>query len=158
MWITIPRSYWKAFGVVFTTILAPLSVHQLVGGDDNPSQEPRIAETSVVTSQELTPSTTRIVARGSGSTPEAAFQNAIEAAMQQSIAAEVSTEDWNLHGQKYLTLLRHNGNGILRGWRELSGSSERHLSGRLYHSDVAVEVDGEALRERLHLARNDISP
>ncbi|OWK35875.1 hypothetical protein FRUB_08438 [Fimbriiglobus ruber] len=98
------------------------------------------------------------MARGSGPNAEAAFQNAIDAAMQQAIAAEVSAADWSRHGQTYLALLRRNGNGILRGWRELSSVSERHLSGRVFRSEVAVEVDGEALRERLHPKSQTASP
>ena len=155
MLLRIPRAYWKAFGVVFTSVVAPLGIRHLddTGHETSPA-EPIPAETALVTSPVLSPATTRIVAQGTGSTPEAAFQNAIDTALQHAIVAEVSSADWSWHGQIYLASLRRNGDGILRGWRELSGVSERHLTGRVFRSEVAVEVDGEALRKRLKQTRS----
>ena len=151
MFSKIPATYWKVLGVVFTSILAPLGLRHF---DDTSSEKPVPDSNSqpapIVAAQELSPGATRIVAHGAGSNAEAAFQNAIDSALQQAIAAELSATDWNKHGQSYLTTLRRNGDGILRGWREVSSTSEHHLTGRVFHSEVSVEVDVKALRALLH--------
>jgi hypothetical protein len=149
----VPPVVWKILGVLFTSVLAPVGIRHL----DDTSPEPTPAEpipalTSVVPLQELSPSTTRILAKGSGSTPEAAFQNAIDDALRQAVAAEVSAIDWQWHSQTYLASLRQNGTGVLRSWHEVSSVSEHHPLGRVFHSEVAVDVDLEALREHLHSA------
>ncbi|HEX4613724.1 MAG TPA: hypothetical protein VH092_36415 [Urbifossiella sp.] len=145
---------WKVLAVLFTSIAAPLSVQQISGNlNPAPASEVVFTEPPAEPAPATLPATIRVVAQGSGLTPDAAFQNALETAMQQAMMAEVSTSEWALHGRVYLALIRHNGNGLLRGWRELSSGSERHLTGRTYKSEVAIELDGEALRERLHLAR-----
>jgi len=143
MSLKIPPTYWKVIGVMFTSIVAPISIRHIDDIHEISTKPP-------VTPQQLTPAT-RIVAHGSGASPEAAFQNAIDAALQEAIVAQVSAADWKRYGQTYLTSLRHNGNGILRGWRELSSMPERNVIGRIYRSEVAVEVDEKVLRERLHL-------
>jgi len=86
---------------------------------------------------------------GIGPTPGTAFQSAVDAALQRAVSAEVSAADWQQHGPAYLAALRQNGAGVLRGWHEVSNSSERRLTGRVFHSEVSVEVDVATLRERL---------
>lgn len=151
MTITISRSHWKAVGLIFTSLVAPLTIKYM----DSPAEAaaPVPAPTPVAVLPELVPATTRVVATGSGPTPEAAFQNAVDSALQQSAAAEVSTADWGRYGPTYLASLRRNGGGVLRGWRELSSVGERHLTGRVYKSEVVVDVDGVALRDRLRQAK-----
>ena len=151
MFIKLPPVCWKILGILFTSILAPVGIRHL----DSVGQEPTPAEallTSAMTAplQKVDPSATRIVAKGSGSTPEIAFQNAMNAALHQAVAAEVSALDWRQHNQAYLASLRQNGTGVLHGWQEVSSTSEHHLTGRVFHSEVAVEVDIAALRTRLH--------
>lgn len=104
---------------------------------------------SPVPAQALVPATARVRAKGSGPTPEAAFQSALDAALHQAVAAEVSAADWQRYGRDYLASLRQNGTGVLRGWHEVASGSEWRLAGRVFHSEVAVEVDVNALRERL---------
>jgi hypothetical protein len=149
MSIKVPMNVWKILGVAFTSILAPVGIRHL----DDQQKQACPAEVPVATQtaqyEELPPSETRIRAKGSGSTSEAAFQSAIDAALRQAVAAEVSAADWNLHSQAYLSTLRQNGTGVLRGWQEISTSNEWHVTGRTHHSEVTVEVDIEALRESL---------
>lgn len=151
MTITISRSHWKAVGLVFTSLVAPLTIKYMDGGPAEAAAP--VAPVPAAVLPELTPATTRVVATGSGPTPEAAFQNAVDAALQQSAAAEVSTADWGRYGPTYLASLRRNGGGVLRGWRELSSVTERHLTGRVYKSEVVVDVDAAALRDRLRLTK-----
>jgi len=73
----------------------------------------------------------------------------VNAALRQAVAAAVSAADWRARGPAYLASLRLDGAGVLRGWKQVAASSERHLAGRVYHADVSVEVDVAALRERL---------
>ena len=159
MFSKVPVTYWKVLGVVFTSILAPLGLRHLDNASsDKPAPDSNSQPAAIVAGQELSPGATRIVAHGTGSNAEAAFQNAIESALQQAIAAELTSAEWNKHGQSYLTILRRNGDGILRGWREVSSTSEHHLTGRVFHSEVSVEVDVKALRELLHPGHRATQP
>lgn len=147
------RSYWKVVGVIFTSVVAPLAVKYLdVSGSEPATPEPVPAVVPAEPPVELSANTTRVVGKGTGATPEAAFQSAVDAALQQSVASEVSAADWGRNGPQYLASLRRNGGGVLRGWRELSSVGERHLTGKVYRSEVAVDVDAAALRERLRPA------
>jgi hypothetical protein len=155
MFVKFAPVSWKILPVLFTSIAAPLSVQQISSNLNSAStSEVIFTEPPAEPVSSSLPASIRVVAHGTGLTPDAAFQNALEAAMQQAMMAEVSTSEWAQHGRVYLALIRHNGNGLLRGWREISSGSERHLTGRTYKSEVAIELDGEALRERLHLARS----
>jgi hypothetical protein len=155
MTITISRTFCKVAGVVFTGFFAPLGV-KLIDSNWN-TTTPATAELPPVVAPldpppAPTPGTTRVVAQGTGPTAEAAFQNAIDTALQQTVAAEVSAAEWGRYGPYYLASVRRNGAGLLRGWRELSNVGERHLTGRVYRSEVAVDVNATALRERLRPA------
>jgi hypothetical protein len=132
---------WKVLGVAFTSILAPVGIRHLDDlGQQNTSDK-------VTACQKAAP--TRILAKGTGSTSEAAFQNALDNALHLAIVAEVGAAEWKLNSEIYLASLRQNGTGILSGWHEVSNSSERHLTGRVFQSEVSVEVNVEILRERL---------
>ena len=145
---------WTVLGILLTAILAPAGVRQYDAADrERPPAESGPAASSAAPPQDRRPSITRVRATGTGPTPEAAFQVAMDAALRQAVAAEVSAADWHQHGRDYLASLRRDGTGVLRGWHELSSSSERHLTGRVYRCEVAVEVDAGALRERLNPAR-----
>ncbi len=146
----IPPTYWKVLGVAFTSIIAPVGIRHFDDiGHDPPPAEIISAVATDPTPALPAPAAARILAKGNGPTPDAAFQNAIESALHQAITAEVSAADWRQHSQAYLASVRHNGTGVIRGWHEVSNSSERHLTGRQYQSQVTVDVDVEALR--LHL-------
>jgi hypothetical protein len=142
----------KILAVLFAGVLAPLGIRHFdaAGRDPSPSATPSVV-TPTAPAQPLAPATTRVRAKGSGPTPEAAFQNALDAALHQAVAAEVRGDEWQRHGRDYLAALRQNGTGVVRGWQEVSSASERRLVGRVFHSEVSVEVDVNALRERLRL-------
>ena len=149
----VPPACWTILGILFTSILAPVGVQHF---DDARRESPPVesppAIPSVAPLQNLAPSVSRIRAKGTGSTAEAAFQSAMDAALQQAVATEVSAADWRLNGPTYLASLRQDGTGVVRGWHEVSSSSERRLTGRVFQSEVVVEVDVKALRARLHSA------
>jgi hypothetical protein len=150
MTITISRSHLKVLGVVFTSLVAPVGVHVLTAdGPEGPAASPAPEPAFFVADEPACGAATRVVAQGTGSTPAAAFQDALDAALKRSIAAEVSAADWARHGPAFVTAVRQEGKGVVRGWRELSCVPERHLFGKSYRSEVSVEVDVEALRDRL---------
>ena len=141
---------WTVLGILLTSILAPIGSRQYDdAGRERPPAESGPAAPAAAVPQDRPPATTRVRATGTGPTPEAAFQVAVDAALHQVVAAEVSAAEWHQHGRDYLASLRRDGTGVLRGWHEVSSSLERRLTGRVYHSEVLVEVDVPALRARL---------
>ena len=140
---------WTVLGILLTAILAPAGVRQYDGTGREPPAESGPTVPSAAVPQDRPPSTTRVRATGTGPTPEAAFQSAVDAALRQAVAAEVSAAKWHQHGRDYLAALRLDGTGVVRGWHEVSSSLERRFTGRVYHSEVLVEVDVPALRARL---------
>lgn len=148
----VPPLCRKVLAVLCASVLAPLGVRyfDFTGRDLSPPGSPP-AVTPAAPAQAPAPATTRVRAKGSGATPEAAFQSALDDALRQAAAAEVSAADWQRYGRDYLAALRQNGTGVVRGWREVSSGSERRLVGRVFHSEVVIEVDVQALRERLRL-------
>ena len=150
MTITVSRSNWKFFTVVFTSLVAPVGVHFFTDSAPEAPAAVTASEPAFVTADEPACGTTRVIAQGTGSTPAAAFQDALDAALKRSIAAEISAADWARHGPAYVAAVRQDGKGVVRSWRELSCVSERHLFGKSYRSEVSVDVDGDALRDRLH--------
>ncbi|MBN9119950.1 MAG: hypothetical protein J0I06_12440, partial [Planctomycetes bacterium] len=110
---------------------------------------PAPAATPAAHVQAPAPSTARVRAKGTGPTPEVAFRTALDDALRQAVATEVSAADWQRHGRDYLAALRQDGTGVVRGWQEVSSGSERRLVGRVFYSEVAVEVDLNVLQERL---------
>ncbi len=75
----ISPTYWKVLGVAFTSIIAPVGIRHF----DDPGRDPPPAEAIPAVSpelllKELAPTSSRILAKGSGPTPEAAFQSAVE--------------------------------------------------------------------------------
>jgi hypothetical protein len=142
----------KILAVLFASVLAPLGVRHFDSASRElspPGSPPAVTPAGPASAP--VPTTTRIRAKGNGPTPEAAFQSAFDDALRQAAAAEVSAADWQRHGRDYLASLRQNGTGVVRNWREVSSGSERRLVGRVFHSEVSVEVDAQALRERLRL-------
>jgi hypothetical protein len=144
MFSKVSPTCWKVLGVAFTSILAPVGIRHF---DDVGHEAPAAEKASATACQKTAP--TRILAKGGGASSEAAFQNALDSALHLAIVAEVGAADWKLHSQTYLSALRENGTGVLSGWHEVSSSSERHLTGRVFYSEVSVEVNIEVLRERL---------
>jgi hypothetical protein len=143
-----PRAYWKIAGVLFTSVVAPLGVRQIGPSDHAPIViESAPLATTLTFPEEQSNLAARVLARGDGPSPEDAFQNAIDLAVRQVVEAEIDPREWSRRGPAYLASVRRGGTSVLRGWRELSATSERHLTGRAYHSEVAVEVDGAALRQ-----------
>jgi hypothetical protein len=149
MTITISKTYLKVIGVLFTSLVAPLGVHLLTDDNRDVATLSAVPESSIALPDELAPGTTRVVVQGTGPTPDAAFQGALDAALKRCIAAELDSAEWAARGQTLLAALRHDGKGVLRGWRELSTGSERHFANKIYRSEVSVDVDVDALRERL---------
>jgi hypothetical protein len=146
----VPPTCWKVLGVAFTSILAPVGIRHL----DTVPPEPAAVAKSTATGpcpKSAFPAT-RVLANGTGSTAEAAFQNALEDALRLAIVAEVGPGEWRLHCRSYLSSVRENGTGVLSGWREVSTSCEDGPEGSVFHSEVSVEVNVGALRERLRPA------
>jgi len=101
-----------------------------------PTQAPRPAEV------------TRVIARGVGSTPEEALQDALRAALRQAVAARADGGGWARGSLAPWEDTGRDG-GLVLGWRELRATKEWRLRGALYHTEVAVDVDRNALAERL---------
>ena len=147
-----PPLHRKILVALFASVLAPLGLRHFdsTGREPSPSGSPP-AVTPAAPDTAPAPATTRVRAKGNGPTPEAAFQSALDDALRRAVAAEVSAADWQQHGRDYLAALRQNGAGVVRGWHETSRGSERRLVGRVFSSEVVIEVDAKALRERLRL-------
>ncbi len=146
----VPAAWWTVIGVLCAGFLAPVGVrHSGDAGRETPPAGAIPAVLSAAPLSEAPPPAARVRAKGTGPTPAAAFQRALDAAQHEAIAAEVSGADWGRHGPAYRAALRRNGAGVVRGWQEVSSGSERRLTGRVYQSEVEVEFDVNVLRERL---------
>src|SRR5688500_889084 len=100
----------KALAVLFASVLAPpgLRHFDFAGHEPSPSgSSPAVIPSAPA--QTPAPSVARVRAKGSGPTPEAAFQTALNDALRQAVAAGVSAADWQRHGGDYLASLRQNG-------------------------------------------------
>jgi hypothetical protein len=92
---------------------------------------------------------THVIARGVGSTPEEAIQDALRAALRQAVAAQADGGTWARGSLALWEDAGRDGGGLVLGWRELRATKEWRLRGALYHTEVEVEVDRNALAERL---------
>lgn len=157
MFAKLSRTHWKLVAALFSGVIAPLGVRvvesALRGEPATPSALVS-ASNYVAPAVELTPlpAATQVVVQGTGPTADDAFHNAVDTAVRHAVAAQVDSATWKQHGPEFMQSVRRDGTGIIRGWRELSNTTERRLTGKVYRSEVAVEVDGEALRERLSSA------
>jgi hypothetical protein len=155
MFAKITRTHWKVAAALFSGVIAPLGVRVVEATlrSEPPRPAPHAAagayQVPPVCELPSRPDATQIVVQGTGSTPDEAFHNAVDAAVRHAVAAQVDAATWRLYGPALLESVRRDGTGIIRGWRELSSTPERHLTGKVYRSEVAVDVDGGALRERL---------
>ena len=150
MLLRLPPAFWKVFGVLFTAIIAPISVKHFeefyeASKSSTPAEH--------VTAPSARTPVIRITAQGSGSTPEAAFQNAIATAIQEAIIAEVNVFDWKRNWLAYLKAIRPD--GIAKTSQELSCVSNGQILGRVFRSQVIVEMDGDVLRQRIQQVRRD---
>lgn len=156
MFAKITRTHWKIVAALFSGVIAPLGVRIVEASFRGDSVRTASHES---TSAYLAPpaceppsnaGATQVVVQGTGPTAEEAFQNAIDSAVRHAVAAQVDAATWKLHGPMLLESVRRDGTGIVRGWRELSNAPERRLTGKVYHSEVSVELDTDALRERIN--------
>jgi hypothetical protein len=93
--------------------------------------------------------TVRVIARGVGRTPEAALRDALYAALRQVMASQVDALTWSQKGPDLCAGVLWNGNGVLVSWRNLETRKHWSLKGMVYQEDVAVEVNLNALADRL---------
>src|SRR5688500_10022472 len=89
----------RLIAVFFASVFAPLGLRHLCAiGRGMSSLDPVPTLTPAPPAPSPAPSTTRVRAKGTGPTPEAAFQSALDDALRQAVAAEVSAADWQRHG------------------------------------------------------------
>jgi hypothetical protein len=162
----------KIFAAVFTSVVAPLLVHLAVQdiSDERarPAQERQAASPRANAPRQSDPAgagstylnqragaapqaaeVVHVIACGVGRTPEAALRDALHTALYQAVTTRVGagSRTWN---DRDLSddIWRNAGDLILR-WEELGSRKEWKLRGLVYHKEVAVEVNGRALADRL---------
>lgn len=158
----------KILAAVFTSIVAPLVVHLVV--QEIPIEEARSAREELTISPaagalrqsdpsgvvptpldriaEVVPQpdeVVQVIACGAGQTPEAALRDALDTALRQVINDRIGTR--NVRAVTYN--IWRGADGLILRWQELRTRKEWKLKGRMYHKEVAVEVNGRVLADRL---------
>ncbi len=111
-------------------------------------QPPSRSQTS---SSAVQPSSlTQVCARGEGRTPDEALRDALRTALYQVCATQVDADTWSGNWRVLFEDVWANQSSILRSRQEVGSTWEWRLTGTLYHKEVAVEVDRQALVDRLH--------
>ena len=166
--------FGKVVAVVFTSVVAPVLVHVAVrdsNGDEAPPSRSAAARVSEDPSAGPRPPvvptgfasqspasappvvTLQVIVQGAGKTPEEALRQALHTALDRAAAALVDAESWASNGAALRASLARDGGDLIRGWRDLGGRKEWKLRGTVYHREVAVDVNREALLTRLRAAQ-----
>lgn len=135
----------KIFAALFTSVVAPLLVHFV---QEIPVEEIRSVVTPLEPRAGAAPQATEVVhviACGAGRTPEMSLRDALHTALRQAVAARIgSRNDW-----AFADRIERDADDLILRWRELATRKEWNVKGLVYHKEVAVEVNGRALADRL---------
>ncbi len=86
---------------------------------------------------------------GAGPSPEAALQDALRNALRQVITTRLDAYSRTRFDEVCSDKLWSDFGDIVLRWQEVGAKTEWGLRGLVHHKQVAIEVDGRALAERL---------
>jgi hypothetical protein len=179
----LAANFFKVLAVLFTSLLAPLLVNMAerdLNGTDVKGHEPAAVHddpyppgspivqnvspqnTITVRQSGYLPAapidTLHIVAEGQGKTPTDAAHDALRAALFKAIAAEMSMEARQHDGPTLTASILRDSSSLVVTWKELNAWKVWKLRGTVHHKEIAVEVNRQALVERLRNLNRPLAP
>jgi hypothetical protein len=158
----LANSFGKLVAVLFTSVVAPILVNVVVkdlnGEEVTPRAETAAVENVVVRPAPLpavtepAPASLQVIVEGVGKNPDDAFRDALRTALSRASAAQVDAARWTRFGPALVEDVVRDRDRLVVAWRELSATKEWRLRGTLHHREIAVELNREALAERLQAA------
>jgi hypothetical protein len=94
----------------------------------------------------------QVISHGVGRSAEEAIQDALQSALVRAVSAQAEAASWAQSNPALCKIVLSDAGDLVLRWRELASSKEWRLKGTLYHRELAVEVDRNALLGRIHAA------